>query len=201
MRRAAAIAAVVISFAALGALGFGCGGDDSAAPAPADRRGTGVPADTTLERAVGAALVKRGEMVATAESCTGGMISARITAVPGSSAWFAGGVVSYSNAVKESALGVPAGLIARHGAVSAEVADAMARGAMGRVGAAWAIAVTGLAGPGGGTPEKPVGLVYVAIGGPDGVAVRELHLNGDRAQIRMQASTRAMQLLQAALAE
>lgn len=200
MRRAAAIAAVVISFAALGALGFGCGGDDSAAPAPADRRGTGVPADTTLERAVGAALVKRGEMVATAESCTGGMISARITAVPGSSAWFAGGVVSYSNAVKESALGVPAGLIARHGAVSAEVADAMARGAMGRVGAAWAIAVTGLAGPGGGTPEKPVGLVYVAIGGPDGVAVRELHLNGDRAQIRMQASTRAMQLLQAALA-
>ena len=200
MLRAAAIAAVVISVAAVSGLGFGCGGDDSAATAPADRRGTGVAADTTLERAVGAALVKRGEMVATAESCTGGMISARITAVPGSSAWFAGGVVSYSNSVKESALGVPAGLITRHGAVSAEVADAMARGAMGRVGAAWAIAVTGLAGPGGGTPEKPVGLVYVAIGSPDGVAVRELHLTGDRAQIRTQATTRALQLLKAALA-
>ncbi len=154
---------------------------------------------STVEQVIGALLVDRGEMLGTAESCTGGIIGGRLTAVPGSSRWYAGGVVSYSNAVKESALGVPAAMIARFGAVSAEVAEAMARGARERIGCTWAIAVTGVAGPGGGTPEKPVGLVYVAVGGPDGVQVRELRLHGDRERIRMRSSTIALHLLRTAL--
>lgn len=154
---------------------------------------------STVEQVLGALLRDRGEMLGTAESCTGGLIGARLTAVPGSSEWYAGGVVSYSNAVKESALGVPAVLIERHGAVSGEVAEAMAAGARDRLGCAWSIAVTGVAGPGGGTPEKPVGLVYVAVGGPDGTHVRELRLHGDRERIRMRSSTIAMHLLRSAL--
>ncbi|MBU6363014.1 MAG: nicotinamide-nucleotide amidohydrolase family protein [Acidobacteria bacterium] len=155
---------------------------------------------STVEQVVGAALHARGDLLGTAESCTGGLLGARLTSVPGSSAWYAGGVVSYSNAVKESGLGVPAGLIDRHGAVSAEVAGAMAQGAMERLGCARAIAITGVAGPGGGTPEKPVGLVYVGIGGPDGVTVHELRLHGDRERIRMRTCTIAMHLLRTALA-
>lgn len=154
---------------------------------------------STVEQVIGALLRDRGEMLGTAESCTGGLIGARLTAVPGSSEWYAGGVVSYSNAAKESALGVPAVLIERHGAVSGEVAGAMAAGARDRLGCAWSIAVTGVAGPGGGTPEKPVGLVYVAVGGPDGTQVRELRLHGDRERIRMRSSTIAMHLLRSAL--
>lgn len=155
---------------------------------------------STVEQAVGTALAARGEVLGTAESCTGGLLGARLTSVPGSSAWYAGGVVSYSNAVKESALGVPGALIEGHGAVSAEVAGAMARGARERLGCAWAIAVTGVAGPGGGTPEKPVGLVYVAIAGPDEVQVHDLRLHGDRERIRMRTCTIALHLLRAALA-
>ena len=154
---------------------------------------------STVEQVVGALLAARGELLGTAESCTGGMIGARLTAVPGSSAWYAGGVVSYANSVKESALGVPAAMIDRVGAVSVEVAEAMAVGAMERLGCDRAIAVTGVAGPGGGTPEKPVGLVYVAIGGPSGAEVRKLRLHGDRERIRMRASTVALHLLRAAL--
>ncbi|MFM8829030.1 MAG: nicotinamide-nucleotide amidohydrolase family protein [Actinomycetota bacterium] len=153
----------------------------------------------TVEQVIGSLLEARGEVLGTAESCTGGIIGSRITAVPGSSGWYAGGVVSYSNAVKEQALGVPAAMIDRHGAVSAEVAEAMAQGAMHRLGSQWAIAVTGVAGPGGGTEQKPVGLVYVAVGGPDGVDVRELRLHGDRERIRMRSSTIALHLLRAAL--
>jgi len=153
----------------------------------------------TVEQVIGMLLQGRGQMVGTAESCTGGMIGARITAVPGSSGWYAGGVVSYANSVKERALGVPAAMIERHGAVSAEVAEAMARGAMQGLGCEWAIAVTGVAGPGGGTEEKPVGLVYVAVGGTGGVDVRELRLHGDRERIRMRSATIALHLLRAAL--
>ena len=154
----------------------------------------------TVEQVIGDLLRGRGEMLGTAESCTGGLIGARLTDVPGSSGWYAGGVVSYSNAVKESALGVPGAMIERHGAVSAEVAEAMARGALHRLGCDWSIAVTGVAGPGGGTPDKPVGLVYVAVGRPDGVEVRELRLHGDRERIRMRSSTLVLHLLRTALA-
>ena len=111
-----------------------------------------------------------GLRLATAESCTGGMVAARLTSVPGSSASFVGGVVAYADEVKRSELDVPEELLAEHGAVSAEVAAAMAEGARQRLGADVAVAVTGVAGPGGGTPEKPVGRVYLHAAGPDGFA-------------------------------
>ena len=103
---------------------------------------------------------ERGLTLATAESCTGGLVAARLTSVPGSSDVFVGGIVSYANEVKIGELGVPAELIEQHGAVSAEVAEAMARGARERLGVDVAVSVTGVAGPDGGTEEKPVGLVY-----------------------------------------
>ena len=111
---------------------------------------------------------ERGLMLATAESCTGGLVAARLTAVPGSSDVVAGGIVSYANEVKIDQLGVPAALIEEHGAVSAEVAEAMARGARRRLGVDVAVSVTGVAGPGGGTEDKPVGLVYFHVETPDG---------------------------------
>lgn len=152
-----------------------------------------------VEDVVGRLLAGRGQLLGTAESCTGGMIGWRLTAVPGASAWYAGGVVSYSNAVKESALGVPRSLLIEHGAVSDPVAGAMATGARRHLGCDWAISVTGIAGPDGGTPEKPVGLVYVGIAGPDGLRVRELRLHGDRDRIRQRSSTIALHLLREAL--
>lgn len=152
-----------------------------------------------VEEVVGRLLSARGESLGTAESCTGGMIGARLTAVAGASTWYAGGVVSYSNQVKEAALGVPDHLLRDHGAVSEQVADAMARGALRHLRCDWAISVTGIAGPGGGTADKPVGLVYIGIAGPQGVTVRQLHLHGDRERIRMRSSTIAMHLLREAL--
>ena len=120
----------------------------------------------------------------TAESCTGGLVAARLTSVPGSSTSFVGGVVSYADEVKRSELDVPEELLATHGAVSAEVAAAMAEGARRRLGADAAVAVTGVAGPDGGTPEKPVGRVYLHAVGPDGAVTRMLDLPGQREQIR-----------------
>ena len=109
---------------------------------------------------------ERGLTLATAESCTGGLVAARLTSVPGSSDVFLGAVVAYADEVKARELGVPAEVLERHGAVSAEAAAAMAAGARARLGADVAVAVTGVAGPGGGTPEKPVGLVYLHAAGP-----------------------------------
>jgi nicotinamide-nucleotide amidase len=137
--------------------------------------------------------------LATAESCTGGMVAARLTDVPGSSARFVGGVVSYSDDVKRTELEVPAELLAAHGAVSAEVAAAMADGARRRLCADVAVAVTGVAGPDGGTPEKPVGRVYLHAAGPDGSLARMLDLPGERAQIRVRATVTALHLLRALL--
>ena len=151
-----------------------------------------------VEEVLGAALVAAGATLAVAESCTGGMIGARITGVPGSSAWFVGGVVSYDDSVKRGVLGVPGEVIAAHGAVSAQCAHAMATGVRDRLGATWGLSVTGIAGPGGGTAEKPVGLVYVALAGPDGVEVRELHLHGDRDRVRQRAATIALHLVREA---
>jgi nicotinamide-nucleotide amidase len=137
----------------------------------------------------------RGLSLATAESCTGGLVAARLTSVPGSSDVVLGGVVAYANEVKERELGVPADLIASHGAVSAEVAAAMARGARERLGADVAVAVTGVAGPDGGTAEKPVGLVYLHAEGPDGGVGREFSFPGDRASIRARAVVGALHLV------
>jgi nicotinamide-nucleotide amidase len=137
----------------------------------------------------------KGLRLATAESETGGLVAQRLTSVPGASDVFVGGVVAYANEVKTAALGVPAELLATHGAVSAEVADAMAHGARARLGADVAVAVTGIAGPGGGTEEKPVGLVYLHAEGPDGAAARELTFPGDRASIRARSAVMALHLV------
>jgi nicotinamide-nucleotide amidase len=137
----------------------------------------------------------RGLTLATAESCTGGLVAARLTEVPGSSDVFLGAVVAYANAVKEGELGVPAEVIARYGAVSAETAAAMAQGARERLGADLAVAVTGIAGPDGGTPEKPVGLVHLHVAGPEGGRDQRLDLPGDRETIRTRATVAALHLV------
>jgi nicotinamide-nucleotide amidase len=137
------------------------------------------PSDAALDRAarrLGRALVRRGWQMAAGESCTGGLVGHVITQVPRSSDHFLGGIVSYSNAVKEELLNVPADVLERSGAVSAEVAEAMTEGVLERFPVArLAVAVTGIAGPDGGTDEKPVGLTYVAAAVRDGPAVVERH--------------------------
>jgi nicotinamide-nucleotide amidase len=143
----------------------------------------------------------RGLTLATAESCSGGLVAARLTSVPGSSDVVLGGVVAYANGVKEAELGVPAELIETHGAVSAEVAAAMARGVRERLGADVGVSVTGIAGPDGGTPEKPVGLVYVHAEGPDGGLGRELSFPGDRASIRARSVVIALHLTRTLLTQ
>jgi competence/damage-inducible protein CinA-like protein len=143
----------------------------------------------------------RGLTLATAESCTGGLVAARLTSVPGSSDVVVGGVIAYSNEVKTGELGVSAELLERHGAVSAEAAEAMAAGARARLGAGVAISVTGIAGPGGGSEEKPVGLVYLHVQGPDGDLARELNLPGDRDAIRGRATAAALHLVRTLLAQ
>ncbi|MEO6835382.1 MAG: competence/damage-inducible protein A [Candidatus Tumulicola sp.] len=150
----------------------------------------------TPESAIHALLQSRGQSVVTAESCTGGRIAAALTSVPGSSRSFAGGIVAYENAVKIALLGVDASAIERDGAVSEAVARAMARGARTRLHADVAIATTGIAGPGGGTPEKPVGLVWFAIddAGDRGRAWR-MQLRGDRAAVQSRATTIGLGLL------
>jgi nicotinamide-nucleotide amidase len=148
-----------------------------------------------IEEHVLALLRARGLTLATAESETGGIVASRITSVPGASDVFAGGVVAYANSVKEAQLGVPAGLLEANGAVSAEVAEAMARGARERLGADVAVAVTGVAGPGGGTPEKPVGLVYLHAEGSDGGLAREFSFPGDRGSIRARSAVAALHLV------
>jgi len=137
----------------------------------------------------------RGWWIATAESCTGGLVSARLTNVPGSSEVFRGGVVAYDDEVKVEALGVPRAVIERHGAVSAETAEAMALGAGEQLRAEIAVSVTGVAGPGGGTPEKPVGLVYLHAVTPAGSHAMELHLPGNRDAVRRRAAVSALHLL------
>lgn len=137
----------------------------------------------------------RGLTLSTAESCTGGMVAARLTSVPGASDVFRGSVVAYADDVKAAALGVPAALIAEHGAVSAEVAAAMAEGARERLGTDVAVAVTGVAGPGGGTPEKPVGLVYAHAVAPDREKSVHTELPGDREMIRGRATAASLHLV------
>jgi nicotinamide-nucleotide amidase len=145
---------------------------------------------------VAALLLERGLSVAVAESCSGGLVAARLTERPGSSAYVLGGIVAYSNAVKEALAGVPHALLEEHGAVSAEVAAALADGARSRIGADLGIGVTGIAGPDGGSEDKPVGLVWVAVSADDGARiVRQTRLPGGRADIRDRSTTLALHLL------
>lgn len=143
---------------------------------------------TTLARQLGTALKAKGWKLAVAESCTGGGLAHACTAVPGSSEWFERGAVTYSNRAKEEMLGIPAALIARHGAVSDEVARAMAEGILIYSHADLAVAITGIAGPGGGSPAKPVGTVWIACAGKGRPAVSQRHrFEGDRASVRQQS--------------
>lgn len=149
------------------------------------------------------ALRARRETVAVAESCTGGLLGGRLTQRPGSSDYFVGGVISYANEVKSGLLGVPTQLLAEHGAVSEPVAAAMATGVMAATGATWGLAITGVAGPDGGSAEKPVGLVYIAcVGSGKGVAnvwVEEHRFSGDREGVRSQAVVAALHALRRGL--
>lgn len=133
--------------------------------------------------------------LATAESCTGGLVAARLTDVAGASDVYVGGIVSYSDEVKLAQLAVSKETLRRHGAVSAETATEMANGARGALGADVAVAVTGIAGPGGGTATKPVGLVFLTAESPCGDSAEELRLAGDRYAIREQAADAALRLL------
>jgi nicotinamide-nucleotide amidase len=156
--------------------------------------------EETLEGEVGRLLAARGYWLAVAESCTGGLLAGRITDVAGSSAYFDRGVVCYSNAAKVALAGVAEATIAEHGAVSEPVARALARGIAEKSGAAVGIGVTGIAGPGGGTPEKPVGTVHVACHAPEGEWHRLLQLSGTRSLIRDRSVTAALDLARRLLA-
>jgi len=153
----------------------------------------------TLDELIATALVERGQSIATAESCSGGLLAGRLTKLPGSSEYVWGGVVSYANDVKADMLGVPRRMLAQYGAVSEQVAAAMAEGARSALGTTWALSTTGVAGPGGGSPEKPVGLVYLGCAGPGGTVVREYHGFGDRRSIRRQSVIASLHLLWQAL--
>lgn len=145
-----------------------------------------------LVRQLAARLTEKGWMLATAESCTGGMIAAACTDLAGSSQWFERGFVTYSNEAKTEMLGVPAELIAKHGAVSEEVVRAMAEGAIRHSRAQVSIAVTGVAGPGGGSAEKPVGTVWVGWCVNGEISTKCLHLDGGRANIRQSTVNHAL---------
>jgi nicotinamide-nucleotide amidase len=155
----------------------------------------------TLASAVGDRLISRGETLSTAESCTGGLIGTMLTDVPGSSRYYLGSIIAYANSAKASLLGVAEPLLAAHGAVSQPVAEAMARSVRERLNSTWALSVTGIAGPDGGSPKKPVGLVYVGLAGPGGLSSREFRFGDDspRDVIRSRAALTALNLLRLAL--
>ena len=156
------------------------------APAPSN--------DTqSLTRRLAELLLAKGQKMATAESCTGGMIAAACTDLAGSSAWFERGFVSYSNEAKTELLGVPAALIAEHGAVSEPVVRAMAEGALRHAHAQIAVAVTGVAGPGGGSAGKPVGSIWFGWATAAGVKTQLCHFDGDRQQVRQATVRHALQ--------
>jgi nicotinamide-nucleotide amidase len=147
----------------------------------------------TLADRLGRELLNRGEWLATAESCTGGWVAQSVTAIAGSSAWFDRGFVTYSNAAKVEMLGVPETTLERHGAVSEATARAMAQGALAHSRADWVVAITGIAGPTGGTPEKPVGMVCFAWAQRDGgCEALTCHFAGTRTEVREQAARLAL---------
>jgi len=151
--------------------------------------------DTGLERVAGDALLERGWRIATAESCTGGLLAKRLTDTPGSSRYFERGWVTYSNEAKMQAVGVGADTLAAHGAVSAPVAEELARGARAKSGAEVGVGITGIAGPDGATADKPVGLVFIAVASPLGEAVRRYQFAGTRATVRERSAQTALDLV------
>lgn len=157
--------------------------------------------DETLASVVGGMLLARGETLAVAESCSAGLLAAAITAVPGSSAWFRGGLVVYADDLKTTLAGVAPQTLLEHGAVSAEVALGLARGARARCGADRGIGITGIAGPGGGSAGKPVGLVYVAQDDAHGSHATRFELPGDRELVRARAVTLALDLVRRRMRE
>ncbi len=140
-------------------------------------------------------LTEKKLTVSLAESCTGGLVGHILTNIAGSTAWFQGGVIAYNNSVKENILGVSPGTIKKHGAVSKETAMELACGARGKLGSDIAVAITGIAGPGGGTEEKPVGTVFVAVTDGRGLITKRLDLKGARAEIKEQAARAALKEL------
>jgi nicotinamide-nucleotide amidase len=155
---------------------------------------------SSVDDQVAALLVRGALTIATAESCTGGLLAARLTDPPGASEYVKGAIVAYANDVKVAQAGVPAGLIESHGAVSEEVAQALADGARDRLRADVGVGVTGVAGPGGGTPEKPVGLVWLCVVAPDGARItRSVNLPGGRGDVRDRATSVAMHLIRRVL--
>jgi PncC family amidohydrolase len=143
--------------------------------------------------------VARGLTIGTAESCTGGLVGHAITTIPGSSAYYVGGIISYADAVKTGLLEVPRSTIERHGAVSAQTAVAMAEGARQRLACDLAVSVTGVAGPDGGTESKPVGLTYIAVAGAVGHSVQRHAWEGDRAENQVLSAAAALEMLIAAV--
>jgi competence/damage-inducible protein CinA-like protein len=155
--------------------------------------------DDTYPAVIGRLLAARGETLAVAESCTGGLIAELLTTVPGSSTYFLGSAVAYANQMKERWVGVRQETLLAHGAVSEPVAGEMAEGARAAADSTWAVAVTGIAGPGGGTEQKPVGTVFTALSGPDGTSVRRHQLHGDRERIRIGSAYAALEQLRRVL--
>jgi nicotinamide-nucleotide amidase len=151
--------------------------------------------DASLEQVVAEILINNRSTIAAAESCTGGLLAERLTRIPGSSSYFLGGVVCYSNEMKTAWADVPPDLIAAKGAVSSEVAIALAEGVRRRVGSALGVGITGVAGPGGGSEEKPVGTVHIALASPLGVKERLVNLPGDREMVRFHASQVALDVV------
>ena len=145
------------------------------------------------------ALLEAEATVATAESCTGGLVGKKLTEMPGSSAYVQGGVISYSNEVKHKVLGVPQEELDNYGAVSEEVAKSMAEGTRKLLGTTYGVSTTGIAGPGGGTATKPVGLVYIGVSGPNGTVAYRNDFIGDRESIRQSTAERALYLLYQAI--
>ncbi|WP_407399468.1 CinA family protein [Anaerovibrio sp.] len=148
-----------------------------------------------LEEEAGKLLLDSHQTIACAESCTGGLLTSRLTDVAGSSAYVLGSIVSYTNEVKISHLGVNEETLKQFGAVSEQTAREMAGGVRGRISADIGVGITGIAGPGGGSVEKPVGLVYISIAGPKGVIVVENHFKGSRSEIKKQTTDKALTML------
>ena len=158
----------------------------------------GADADT-MASVVGELLRRADQTFATAESCTGGLVGAMVAEVPGCSDYFRGGIIAYHNAIKTALLDVPAETLQAHGAVSEEVAIAMAKGARRRMGSDWAVSLTGIAGPTGGSEGKPVGLVHIALAGPDGTTTGGRVFPGERNTVRLRSALAALNLLRLAL--
>ena len=150
---------------------------------------------TGLAARLGERCTQHGVTVATVESCTGGLVGHVITEIPGSSAYYLGGFVTYSDDQKRASVGVGEDVLVAHGAVSAQVAMAMASGGRERTGAHLAVSVTGIAGPDGGTPQKPVGLTYIAVADAEGATVRRFTWSGDRTENKRSSAAAALELL------